>query len=356
MKKTILAIVVSSLTIMSNAGGFQVVIDKTKAAYESDIVNWIDNGINYTNWIDVGVEFNCGIWIPESTNQLSSYNQTSTCDQNQERKKQYMEKDLFSGNTRVIKEEKESQIIQKSTNRNIVVNSESPIQQGSSFDCNTWTPLSSESYYGTNVDQNRICSANMIQDYVHILDSSEIHRHTNNYIDTQKDEYKTVAGTKKHTIFSKSCGYDGKLSGQCSGSRIDTTYYSSGTGRGWAILVLNPNDFSAKNYNRFDTHGDPDLSNSMATMINNIASGDLVIISTYDQPAYINSAFVNAMGTHLKANTTFLNEISTLGYPNSDDRRYRSSYSLISYKGGQKIAEDYGYRHDDSEVSALLPK
>lgn len=356
MKKTMIALIVSTTAIMTNAASFQIIIDKSRSNYEVEVIDWVDDGINYTNWTNIGSTFNCETWTPQSTTQLDDYGQSLTCDQNQERKKQYMEKNVYDGSIRVAKEEIESQKINTVENRTVSVVSEAAIQQGASFDCNSWTPLASDTYYGVDVSQNRNCSANMNQDYVHTVETNEIHRYTNTYVETQKAESQLTAGTKKHTIHSKSCGYDRKLSGECFNSSINTTYYSSGTGRGWAILVLDPNDFSAKNYNRFDTHGDPTQSNNMATMINNIKNGDLVIISTYDQPSYINSAFVNAMGTHLKANTTFLNELVTLGHPNSDEKRYRSSYSLISYKNGEKIAEDYGYRYEDSEVSALLPR
>ena len=355
MKRSILALslIVASTAMAQN---FQVVITKDKTDYESAVFNWITDGVQYTNWIDTGSPSNCLSWNPVSDKQLIDYQQNSTCNQTQTRKKQYMEKDLFSGAKRVAKEEIENQIINSNETRVVNVTTEPAYQVGNSFNCNSWMPETNTVFSGTVFEQNRDCSINMEQKYNHSVSENKTHSFTNTYIETNVNETQDSIGTKKHTLIINSCGYDNKLSGICSNSRIETSFENVPTNRGWGVMILDPITFQKKRYNSYDTHGFPDLATDMANIINAADSGDLILIGTYDQPAYINTALINAMGKHLKADTVFLNNISSVGYPNSDDINYRSSYAIISYKGGKKIAEDKGYRYDDSYISVNLPE
>lgn len=355
MKKSILALslIVASTAMAQN---FQVVISKEKTNYESSVFNWVDAGVQYTNWVDTGSPYNCLNWTPVSDEQLIDYQQNSTCSQDQTRKKQYIEEDLFSGTTRVAKEETENQTISSNETRTVNVTQEPAYQVGNSFNCSSWIPETNTVFSGTAFEQNRDCSVNMEQKYNHSVSGNKIHSFTNTYIETNVNEKRNSIGIKKHSLIVKSCGYDQQISGTCSNSRIQTSFENIPTGRGWGIMILDPVTFQKKFYNRYDTHAYPNLATDMANVINNANSGDLILIGTYDQPAYINTGFINAMGTHLKADTVFLSNIASVGYPNSDGTNYRSSYAIISYKGGKKITEDKGYRYDDSYISAILPE
>lgn len=354
--KKILLLALTSVSLLSFASDFQVIINKKSSSYESGTESWIQKDIKYTSWLNTGSEYNCEDWTPSSEKQKIDYIQSSICDQNQERKKQYIEEDVFSGKTRVSKEETEYRNIKQTKNRDITVYSDSPILIGSSFDCAVWIPSISTAYYGELLDQNRTCNGNMGQDYTHKFEEMEINNFTDYFLSTDYEESQSVTGVKKHNINVVSCGYDNKLNGLCKNSRIETSFEYNNNARGWSLLILNPIDYTLRSYNHYDTHLTPSLATDMANKINSAKNGDLVVIGTYDQPSYINSDLINSMGTHLKSNTTFLNDIALLGYPNSDNIRYRSSYAIISYKGGKKINEDFGYRYDDSSVSALLPE
>lgn len=156
-----------------------------------------------------------------------------------------------------------------------------------------------------------------------------------------------------HKIYVRSCGYDNHLKGLCSSSRIQTTYEDQSIPRGWSVMVLNPKTLVKKDFRSYDTHGTQSLSTTMGQYLDTIATGDLVIIGTYDQPAYITDSFISSMGRNLNADTAALQSIK-LTSPNVDDVRYRSSYAIISYKGGVKVSEELNYRHTDTYLTEYV--
>jgi hypothetical protein len=356
MKNKIL-ITISLLGVCAYAqSDFVIIVDKKHNEYFTDADVWVDGGIRYTNWINVGAPFNCESWLPEMNNQKSDYNQSTNCDQNQERKKQHLEENKKTGQLRVVKEDLESKTVSQVSNRTVNVLSEEAYDVGSPYNCNTWSPLANTIYYGQSVNQSRSCSQSIEKIWNHIVDDVEQHTWTEAYSE-QRSENQIAQGTKKHRISLKSCGYDQVLTGHCgSGNEIDTTYSDkSSVGRGWSVMVLNPVTFQQKDFRTYDTHADINLSTTMGQYLDSIAAGDLILIVTHDQPAYITSSFISSMSRNLKANTTFLNNIK-LPQGSSSSNGYRSSYAIIAYKGGDKIAENGNYRYTDSSVSVELPR
>lgn len=356
MKNKIL-IAMSLLGVCAYAqSDFVIIVDKKGNEYLTDSDIWEDGGIQYTNWVNVGSPYSCDTWIPAMANQKSNYSQSANCDQDQERKKQYLEENKKTGVKRVVKEETESQTVNQSSNRTVSVSSDAPYDVGSPHSCSTWSPAANTVYYGVTANQSRNCLQNIEKIWRHKVNNIEEHNWTESYSENDSQN-QSVPGTKKHTISLKACGYDQVIAGNCgSGNEIDTTYADkSSVGRGWNVMVLDPNTFQQKDFRSYDTHADINRSTTMGSYLDSIATGDLVLIVTYDQPAYITSSFISSMSRNLKANTTFLNNIK-LSQGSSAGGGYRSSYALIAYKGGDKIAENGNYRYTDSAVSAQLPK
>lgn len=348
MKKSIISLLM--VASFSYASNFMIVIDNEKNDY--DVVEkplWVDIDPDYSSWVDTGDYKNCDSWLPSINQQKTDFNQSANCDVEQERTKYNRQENTIDGTIRVISEETETQYVRSIVNREVNVSNETPILEKNNYNCDTWSPETSTVYYGTTFEQERYCDIDLMQKWNYHSDSIYINSWEERYTEHSGYETQNVNGTKKHPISLRSCGYDvtSSCTGHSSRSYIKVRDGYTSVGRGWGIMVLDPNNFSIKSYNHFDNHLTPALSDNMATLLNNVKNGDLVVIATYDQPSYINQNFINSMVNNLGASSSSLNMIMS---------EYRSSYGIISYKKGNKISEKAGPRYTYQEISELLPK
>jgi hypothetical protein len=117
--------------------------------------------------------------------------------------------------------------------------------------------------------------------------------------------------------------------------------------RGFNILVLDPSSGSLKATGNFDFWGavDADPSHTvppdtlpMETFINNINTGDIVIVVTADTPIW----GCHGCDSHLPSSV--VQALMTLGAPDISPDSFRSAYALIGHKGDDPAtAEAFGY-------------
>lgn len=348
MKKKILFFVVGFSFLASANTSFVVVMDKN-----SNYEIWNEEIVRYTEWENISTPYDCSEWLPTMSSQEMDYQQTETCNQRQERTKTVVRVESKTGNEKVISSVVEDQIVSLENKRNIVVTSNSETNKGGLHSCTTWLPLASDYYYGEDVNQSRTCSQDKEQNFIHSLSGSSLYVYTKERTE-MKDYNQTVNGSTQHTITMRSCSYDNTVAGKCPSSRMITSYEDIGLSRGWSVMVLDPNTFKRKSFAHYDNHGYPTKIDDMEVFLRNIKDGDLVLIGTYDQPAYITDSFISTMGELFGADTAFLSSIKTV-HPNSNTTGYRSSYNLVAYKNGEKKAEDKGFRYEDSHITINLP-
>ena len=345
-KKNIILSSICLFIVTSYSSDFLVIIKKEDNKY--DVVEnplWVDIEPTYTEWVETGNVENCNIWLPKIDQQKNDFSQNAECDFEEERIKSNKQQNTIDGTIKTISQETENQFIKDISFRNIEVTSNNPIQEGNNYNCDSWLPEVNTEYYGTVFEQERICDVDIMIKWNYSLNSSIVDFWEERYTEHTGLESQNANGTKKHPVYARACGYD--VASECGGSKITIRDHIQGVSRGWGIMVIDPDTYSVKSYNRYDTHATPALSDNLATELNNVTSGDLVVIATYDQPAYISDNFINSMVSNLKADEAGLKMVQS---------EYRSSYVIISYKGGNKIEEDYGARYTYKSISANLPK
>lgn len=217
---------------------------------------------------------------------------------------------------------------------------------GEPYNCSEWLPATNEYSKIVDFEQTRTCYKDITRER---FDKKDTELKTTTITQNQMN-----TGTKVLDLKVRSCGYDDTLAGNCSGSFINVNGVSRSIGRGWGIMTIDPKTFLMKSYAGFDTHADISRSNTMATYLNNLSDGDLVVIATYDQPAYFYNTFKTSVVNNLSGSSTLLSSIQLTDTTVASGDKYRSSYIIVAYKKGIKLGEVRNYRYSSSRLNLII--
>ena len=152
---------------------------------------WVDIANDVSNWTNVGSRNYTSAWSPSANGQTSSFTQTRSYTQEQERTISEREENQLTGAIRVINSTTETQTVTGQESRNVSVSVGSWSNTGSTFSCDAWTPAANTAYETQDVEQTRVCSQSQERTYSYSNGESYTENQTINVT-----EERTVEGTQ----------------------------------------------------------------------------------------------------------------------------------------------------------------
>ncbi|MGD1527166.1 interleukin-like EMT inducer domain-containing protein [Vibrio owensii] len=213
------------------------------------------------------------------------------------------------------------------------------VNSGDPFGCSDWLPNQNTA----NIDQQLTQSMTCHQKQKQTITTSKTEAFSGKVItETSEKEQtiqvsssRTVNGTR-HYFQLKSCGLYGCSRG---GAYINYDGKKYTAYRSWSVVVVHPSTKKVISHNRYDVYGSTSAAASMRDKLKSIPNGYLVLINTWDEPANNSSYFSNYLVSYFGATRT------TFGS--------RSSYYIVGYKNGQKLAEGYRAGERNSITSSV---
>ncbi len=152
---------------------------------------WVDITNDVSNWTNVGSRNYTSAWSPSANGQTSSFTQTRSYTQDQERTISEREENQLTGAIRVVNSTTETQTITGQESRNVSVSVGSWSNTGSTFSCGEWTPAANTAYETQDVEQTRVCSQS--QERTYSYSNGETYTETQTISVTEE---RTVEGTQ----------------------------------------------------------------------------------------------------------------------------------------------------------------
>jgi len=150
----------------------------------------------YTLWVDTGYITNCSVWNPVISQQKNNFAQSAICDFEQERVENITQKNTIDGSIKIVKQNRQTQIIEKQNSRNISISNNEIIIERNNYNCDLWTPNSSTVYSGTTFEQERYCDVDMMQKWIYSANGTNLDTWEERYTDKSGYETQSVLGTK----------------------------------------------------------------------------------------------------------------------------------------------------------------
>ena len=152
---------------------------------------WVDITNDVSDWTNVGSRNYTSAWSPSANGQTSSFTQTRSYTQDQERTISEREENQLTGAIRVVNSTTETQTITGQESRNVSVSVGSWSNTGSTFSCGEWTPAANTAYETQDVEQTRVCSQS--QERTYSYSNGETYTETQTISVTEE---RTVEGTQ----------------------------------------------------------------------------------------------------------------------------------------------------------------
>jgi len=195
--KITIGLIISCSAIYTGANDYLIIVDKTHHKY--NVVEnplWEDISPTYTAWTNTGYTKNCGQWTPEINQQKVGFNQSASCDFEEERIQNIRQQNTIDGSLKTIKQNTENQFTNKIDTRSITTSNNPAIIEQNNYNCETWTPDTSTVYIGTTFEQERYCDVDMMQQWNYLLNGSQIDTWQERYTENSGYETQNISGTK----------------------------------------------------------------------------------------------------------------------------------------------------------------
>ena len=140
--------------------------------------NWVVVSPIYSNWSNVGSRYNYSTWSPAINDQNSSFTQTRSYSQDQERTRTEREQNSYTGVIRNTGTFTESQTITGTESRTVTVNASSWSNSGSVYSCTNWSPeINGQT---SDFTQTRNCQQDQVKSFSYIIDGATVATDTDN--------------------------------------------------------------------------------------------------------------------------------------------------------------------------------
>lgn len=160
--------------------------------------DWQPTSSTFTEWSDIGGPQSYTAWSPQATTQTTTFTQTRSYQQPQERHEQKREQDQVTGDIRNDGEPiRHTQNDPRTENRDVTVRYSNWANSGTPTNCSAWAPDPSTVDYGTAYTQSRMCDQSQSRE--RIYESGGSHVATQNESQTiQVTEEQGNTGTKRN--------------------------------------------------------------------------------------------------------------------------------------------------------------
>jgi hypothetical protein len=278
---------------------------------------------DFTPSIDSGVGYDYLGWTQAIANQIANFTQNQSYSQGQEQFEQQKEQNSYTSDIRNVGAPiLHAKTITESESQNIETTLAGWVDNGSYNSCGSWSPDVSTIDAGTLFNQTASCKQPQNRNISYKLDGTQIATSIGNQI-IDTTETKQATGTKyvPASIQIGGCGYNAVLAGNCGFSGMTYKGIHYGVGRGINILAIDSTNYNVISSAKYDTYGLASKSEEMATYLNALPNGTIIVTASYDSTeANMTTNGINALNNNVRYSDYYVNQ-------------HRSSVVAVAKKG-----------------------